>query len=84
MNNCGNCKHWEQPSSSRFYSQANQITGQCLRIKMRDEVTEWKDIDGVKTDVYKDGEIVYVADGSGYWAGLCPTADFGCVLWEAK
>ena len=51
---------------------------------MRDDVTEWRDVDGVNTDVYKDGEIVYVADGSDYWAGLCPTAEFGCILWEEK
>jgi hypothetical protein len=80
--NCGTCKYWKKPDDQR-YSEVNKITGQCERLKMRDDATGWqRDANGVTIDFYKEGEIAYVNDSSDYWAALYPTAKFGCVLWE--
>lgn len=82
MNNCGACKHWENPDQR--YSEVWGSAGKCNRLKMYEEVSEWRDINGVKKDCWKDGEIAFVEDASSYSANLYSKPDFGCVLWEEK
>lgn len=79
---CGNCKNWAAPDGR--YSEVWGSAGRCNRLKMYDEVSEWRDIDGVRTDCWVEGEIAFVEDASSYSASLYSLPEFGCVLWEEK
>ena len=69
--NCGTCKYFgeelEIMKSGKKYK-----TGfhKCDLINMYEDT------------IYKDKEKAFVKDGSGYYAALVVSEDFGCINWE--
>lgn len=76
MNKCETCKHWggnSGPCHADTMLKDSLGFAKCLRI-----------VDGCDDESVIDGEPAYTMDGSGYLSSIRTTADFGCVLWEAK
>ncbi len=79
MNTCGTCKHYCAEIEGGVYGRTfNEEThlyearpgyGQCGRI-----------INGEPDE----GELATLTDGSGYFAAIICTKDFGCILHEPK
>ena len=83
MKTCGNCKYRGETITrydEKKFEDVPTNSFLCDRIKH------------INGDHYRygedmpmpPGEIAGVQDGSGYYAALCVTDDFGCVLWEGK
>ena len=78
MNTCGTCKYFglkTGPSKGEQFESCGRVYMLCGRIQQ-------------EFQVLPNGEhapdIAVVIDGSGYFAALCVTDDFGCNQWESK
>lgn len=76
---CGNCK-WRGKSIEAWKRErglANRVPSGyflCGRIEHEEDDTVWRE---------QSPPPAYVKDGSGYYAALCVTTDFGCTEWES-
>lgn len=85
MGNCENCKFWD---TTEQYPVSKTIVGECKRVKMFWDCTEWKELENeeygrVLSEDCKNDK-AFVQDGSDYIAKLITLEDFGCVQFENK
>lgn len=75
MNTCGTCKFFGVERHEEYGDPQSSPPGYalCGRIQQYDS-----DAEPAQTDN------ALAMDGSGYFAALCVTTDFGCTEWEAK
>lgn len=84
---CGNCKFKGEPIKldCKFNEETweDGITGffKCDLVKQGLEHSSFL---GDTVDLTTENPIAFVQDGSGYFAALCVSADFGCNQWEEK
>jgi len=75
---CKDCMFWEAPKESDDL----QI-GYCNKATQIWNATEWRDVNGETTLVEIDPTLLmYVQDGSDYYAGLRTKPDFFCAHYE--
>jgi hypothetical protein len=80
---CRDCRHWDSSWPDDWSKPHVDLEdepweqplpgewGSCQRIHHRTSNVEWSDV-------------AFLSDGSGYYASLSTTADFGCSLWQPK
>ena len=74
MNTCGTCRFFGAADHGRETNpRIPESHKLCGRIQ---EFDNWP--------INKSPESAVVVDGSGYFAALCVTTDFGCTEWKAK
>lgn len=78
---CKNCKYWEIKNS---YPIKNTIIGECKRVKMFWDSTEWTGEETEDFDIIRKlkkenvNDKAFVQDGSDYMASLLTLEEFGC------
>lgn len=75
MNTCGTCKFFGVRNDGEYPSQHSTPEGYALCGRIQ----QYECYAGQEKT-----EKALAMDGSGYYAALCVTTDFGCTEWEAK
>ena len=75
MNTCGTCRYFGLNRNTEYDEAEDAPPGYalCGRIRQYDYYAKPQQTDKV-----------LALDGSGYFAALCVTTDFGCTEWEPK
>jgi len=82
---CATCKHWRKmPENKAEWEAFRSVPGEnwlsgAVRWRPDGGVCQKADFDYLEND-----ELMFVQDGSGYFACLVTKAEFGCVLHEKK
>lgn len=76
MNNCKDCKYWEQ--DEQFNDYLKRGYGLCEKINLGGNMVK----DHEEVDLGQ--KLAFTEDGSGYKANLYTLPMFGCQLWECK
>lgn len=88
VNTCGTCKYFGEavgtetfldPDTDDFVEFESPYR-KCELIEMKPEYAEQRKL----MPDNPDKPAAYAVDGSGYYAALCVSADFGCNKWEPK
>lgn len=78
MNTCGTCKHFGEPTPSYVWAGDGYVSQTRLRACKLLEHLNRGDERKLLT------EPAGVIDGSGYFATLCVSEEFGCNQWAAR
>ena len=73
---CSNCAHWFELQSNDF------SLGHCDKAKLYDNMTTWND--NAELVEVEPTNLMYVQDGSSYYACLYTKPDFFCAHFEDK
>ena len=77
LKTCGTCRFFGLGQTDQRDYHVPEAYALCGRIKMTESYG--------RTEVTPaNGHKAAVVDGSGYYAALCVTTDFGCNMWEPK
>ena len=85
---CSNCRFWgtnSEEHESNEYKQCQSVIhdDECLSgqdSQPDDDLPSWKG--QAKVSAWRSTHKACVQDGSGYWAALRTSKDFGCVLFQ--
>lgn len=78
---CKNCCHWDPTDDSKEHAMPG--LRRCTRAKMFWDETEWNDDCDRVLKPEARGSLMFVQDGSDYWATLLTLGDFFCAHFEA-
>lgn len=85
--NCETCSHWVFSQDDWQFDGLKM--GKCAAVKQREDIIEparniddWDAREAEEARLLRAAKAIAV-DGSGYYAALRTTADFGCVLYVA-
>ena len=82
MNTCGTCKYFGRAREQGLFTEDGNYEEQSAQYHVCDLIQHINGYDRETTP--NSQQVAGVIDGSGWFAALCVTDEFGCNQWTAK